>query len=126
MIRYMIDNMREEYDFSQGTRGAVLHHDGETRITLWVDTEVLEWFRAMAEREGRGYQTAMRTALRGYRGEKEQNMEKPLNLEIGGLYTMYRDRLNAIQAENRIDPINEHLTSAYSEIVGQRHGQATA
>ena len=32
-----MDEMREEYDFSQGTRGAVLHHDGETCITLYVN-----------------------------------------------------------------------------------------
>lgn len=58
--------MREEYDFSQGTRGAVLPHHGKTRITLWVDTEVLDWFRTAAAREGRGYQTAMHAALRQY------------------------------------------------------------
>jgi len=52
------------YDFSSGRRGAVLPHEGKTRITMWVDTDVLEWFRARAEREGRGYQTAMNEALK--------------------------------------------------------------
>lgn len=58
--------MRDEYDFSQGTRGAVLPHQGKTRITIWIDTEVLDWFRAHAEHAGHGYQTAMNTALRQY------------------------------------------------------------
>lgn len=51
------------YDFSGGRRGAVLPHEGKTRITMWVDTNVLDWFRERAEREGRGYQTAMNEAL---------------------------------------------------------------
>ncbi len=63
------------FDFSQGKRGAVVPHQGKTRITLWVDTEVLDWFRALAEREGRGYQTAMNAALRQY----TQQAERPLH-----------------------------------------------
>jgi uncharacterized protein (DUF4415 family) len=52
------------YDFSRGRRGAVLAHEGKTRITMWIDSDTLNWFRARAEREGRGYQTAMNDALR--------------------------------------------------------------
>ncbi len=29
---------------------------------MWIDTNEFEWFRARAEREGRGYQTAMNDA----------------------------------------------------------------
>jgi hypothetical protein len=36
---------------------------------MWVDTDVLEWFREQAEREGRGYQTAMNEALAAYARE---------------------------------------------------------
>ncbi|MGD1067048.1 MAG: BrnA antitoxin family protein [Vulcanimicrobiaceae bacterium] len=57
------------YDFSEGRRGAVLPHAGKTRITMWVDTPVLDWFRSNAEREGRGYQTAMNDALAAYANE---------------------------------------------------------
>jgi uncharacterized protein (DUF4415 family) len=57
------------YDFSAGKRGAVLPHEGKTRITMWVDTDVLDWFRARAEREGRGYQTAMNEALHAFAEE---------------------------------------------------------
>jgi uncharacterized protein (DUF4415 family) len=69
------ENMREEYDFSQGKRGAVLPHQGKTRITIWIDTEILDWFRTTADREGRGYQTAMNAALRQY----TQQNERPLH-----------------------------------------------
>jgi uncharacterized protein (DUF4415 family) len=52
------------YDFSKGKRGSVLAQPGKTRITMWIDTDVLAAFREAAEREGRGYQTAMNDALR--------------------------------------------------------------
>jgi len=35
---------------------------------MWIDTEVLDWFRARADREGRGYQTAMNEALNTFAG----------------------------------------------------------
>lgn len=60
------DDMFEEYDFSKGKRGAVISHRGKTRITIWIDTGVLEWFKDKAEQEGRGYQTAMNQALHSY------------------------------------------------------------
>ncbi len=58
--------MLEEYDFSKGKRGAVIPNKGKTRITIFIDTDIVEWFRDEAEREGRGYQTAINQALRNY------------------------------------------------------------
>ena len=52
------------YDFSKGKRGAVIPQKGKTRITIFIDTDILEWFRDQAEREGRGYQTEINQALR--------------------------------------------------------------
>jgi uncharacterized protein (DUF4415 family) len=60
------NEMLEEYDFSKGKRGAVIPHKGKTRITIFIDSDILEWFRDEAEREGRGYQTAINQALREY------------------------------------------------------------
>jgi uncharacterized protein (DUF4415 family) len=56
----------QEYDFSKGKRGPVISNKGKTRITIFIDTDILEWFRDEAEREGRGYQTAINQALRNY------------------------------------------------------------
>ena len=56
----------EEYDFSKGKRGPVISQRGKTRITIFIDTNILEWFRDEAEREGRGYQTEINQALRNY------------------------------------------------------------
>lgn len=56
--------MKNQYDFSEGKRGAVLPAEGKTRITLYLDTDVLEAFRERADRAGRGYQTLINEVLR--------------------------------------------------------------
>ena len=56
--------MRKEYDFSQGKRGAVLASPGKTRVTIMLDDDVIESFRARADASGRGYQTMINEALR--------------------------------------------------------------
>ena len=60
------NEMLEEYDFSKGKRGPVIPNKGKTRITIFIDSDILGWFRDEAEREGRGYQTAINQALRNY------------------------------------------------------------
>lgn len=60
------NKMLDEYDFSEGKRGTVIPHQGKTRITIWIDTETLNWFKENAENDGRGYQTAINDALRNY------------------------------------------------------------
>jgi hypothetical protein len=56
--------MRKEYDFSKGRRGAVLPSGGKTRITIMLDNDILEHYRAQAETAGTGYQTMINAALR--------------------------------------------------------------
>ena len=56
--------MKKEYDFSQGKRGAVVRQDGKTRITIYLDNDVLEAFRDLANNAGIGYQTMINQALR--------------------------------------------------------------
>ena len=60
--------MRSEYDFSRGRRGPVIPVPrGKTRITIRLDKDVLEWFRAQVEAAGGGnYQTLINSALREY------------------------------------------------------------
>ena len=56
--------MRKEYDFKAAKRGAVLPSTAKTRITIMLDDDVNEAFRAKAEASGRGYQTLINDALR--------------------------------------------------------------
>jgi len=58
--------MKKEYDFSEGKRGAVVKSRGKTRITIHLDDDVIDAFRAKAEGSSRGYQTLINEALRGY------------------------------------------------------------
>lgn len=55
--------MRTEYDFKRGKRGAVVSSTGKTRITIMLDDDVIEHFRARAEALGTGYQTLINAAL---------------------------------------------------------------
>ena len=57
--------MNTEYDFSTTvTRGAARPVKRKTRITIYLDDEVLEEFRSLSERCGTGYQTLINAALR--------------------------------------------------------------
>lgn len=58
--------MEPEYDFSKGKRGAIEPvAKGKTRITIRLDDDILEWFRAEANNKGGdNYQTSINEALR--------------------------------------------------------------
>ena len=58
--------MRQKYDLSDAKRGPVLKQSGKTRITILLDRDVVNAFRARTEDTGRGYQTAINQALREY------------------------------------------------------------
>jgi uncharacterized protein (DUF4415 family) len=58
------DDMKSNYDFSKGKRGAVVPAGGKTRITIYLDDDVLEAFRAKAAAQGKGYQTLINEVLR--------------------------------------------------------------
>lgn len=60
--------MKDEYDFSQGKRGALDPIPaGKTRITIRLDDDIISWFRQQAEQaSGGNYQTSINQALRDY------------------------------------------------------------
>lgn len=58
--------MKKEYDFSKAKRGAVLPATGKTRITAYLDDIVIERFKVLSEKTGKGYQTLINDALRAY------------------------------------------------------------
>jgi uncharacterized protein (DUF4415 family) len=67
--------MKKEYDFSKGKRGAVVPQKGKSRITIYLDDEILDEFRVRADKVGKGYQTIINEALRDYLGKPD----KPIN-----------------------------------------------
>lgn len=76
--------MRKEYDFSKGKRGAVVHVPaGKTRITIRLDTELLQWFKQQVHAAGGGnYQTLINSALREYVEGKQEQLEETLRRVI--------------------------------------------
>lgn len=70
--------MKREYDFSRGKRGAVVPQTGKTRITIYIDDDVLEAFRDRADPSGRGYQTMINDALRAYLGKANPAIDEEI------------------------------------------------
>lgn len=71
--------MKREYDFLRGKRGPVVPVPrGKTRITIRLDTELLDWFRSQVEAAGGGnYQTLINLALKEYVRETSSEIAEP-------------------------------------------------
>jgi hypothetical protein len=55
--------MKAEYDFSKGRRGQAVPTKGKTRITIYIDDQIVAAFKAESARTGIGYQTLINAAL---------------------------------------------------------------
>jgi uncharacterized protein (DUF4415 family) len=80
--------MKKEYDFGKGKRGSVIAAKGKTRITIYLDDDILEDFRDRADAAGRGYQTMINDALRAYLGKAtspvdEEALRRVIREELG-------------------------------------------
>jgi uncharacterized protein (DUF4415 family) len=56
--------MKAELDFSTGKRGAVISDTGKSRITIFLDKDILNEFKQRAAASGKGYQTLINDTLR--------------------------------------------------------------
>ncbi len=72
--------MKDEYDFRAGKRGAVDPlPSGQTRITIRLDDDILDWFREQVNAAGGGnYQTLINNALREYVQQRKEPLEETL------------------------------------------------
>ncbi len=72
--------MEDEYDFSQGKRGALDPiTSGKTRITIRLDDDVLAWFRDRVHESGGGnYQTLINNVLHQYIQQQREPLEETL------------------------------------------------
>jgi len=70
----------KEHDFDNAERGAVVQPPpGKTRITIRIDTDVLNWFRNEVHEAGGGnYQTLINEALREYVRHRDGMFESTL------------------------------------------------
>jgi uncharacterized protein (DUF4415 family) len=83
--------MKKVYDFSKGKRGAVIPTTGKTRITIYLDDQIVQRFKAQSEKTGKGYQTLINDALQSYLS----GQEKPLTAEV--IRKIVREELTANQ-----------------------------
>jgi len=75
---------KEEYDFEKAKQGPVVKPPpGKTRITIRVDTDILNWFREQVHKRGGGnYQTHINEALREYVNIKDHALENTIRKVI--------------------------------------------
>ena len=86
--------MRDEYDFGKAKRGATIQSPGKIRITIMLDDDVIEYFRAQADSEGVGYQTLInaRCARRQPVPQKAKPEARPLT--VATLRRVLREELH--------------------------------
>lgn len=83
--------MKKTYDFSKGTRGAVVPAaaPGQTPVTLPLDDEVIDWFRQQVNDAGGGdYLVLINTVLREHIRRRsddllEETLRKIIREELG-------------------------------------------
>ena len=94
--------MKKYYDFSNGTRGAVIPTPpGKTRITIRIDADVLDWFREQVDAAGGGnYQTMMNDALREHMEGKAEPFEETLRRVLEELLPGSKVRRKAVRRRN--------------------------
>ena len=68
--------MKEHYDFSQGTRGAVAK-TGKEKITIRLDLEVIQWFKDQVQGGG-NYQSLINEALKAHIKQQGETLEETL------------------------------------------------
>jgi uncharacterized protein (DUF4415 family) len=68
--------MKKEYNFKNAKRGPIIPGKGKTRITMYLDTDIVESFRERADKAGYGYQTMINEALREYLSKTEKTLNE--------------------------------------------------
>ena len=80
---------KKEYNFETAQQGPVVQlPSGKTRITIRLDTDILNWFKKQVHDAGGGnYQTLVNQALREHvqanNGALEQTLRKVIREELG-------------------------------------------
>lgn len=85
--------MMDNYDFSQGKRGAVIQHQKEN-INLYLDKDVLQWFRDQVTGGG-DYQALINQVLKHHIQHHDESLEDTLRRVIREEVTQ---KTNAIAA----------------------------
>jgi len=75
--------MREEYDFSEAELVVPPKDPKKTRITIRIDTKILNWFRQRVHEAGGGnYQTLINDALKSHIKSYNAEIKEPFPFSI--------------------------------------------
>jgi len=90
--------MKDEYDMSQAKRGAIVPLEpNQTRITIRIDTDILDWLREKVNRAGGGnYQTIINQALREYIQYDYEPLPSSLSIGESTLRRVIREELQVV------------------------------
>ncbi len=61
----MVNNMREEYDFSEGERGKFYRQDSRLNIPIYLDEEVSNFVEKIASKKGIDRSSVVNDLIRG-------------------------------------------------------------
>jgi uncharacterized protein (DUF4415 family) len=90
--------IKDEYDMSQAKRGAIVPpNPNQTRITIRIDTDILDWLRDKVNKAGGGnYQTIINNALREYMQSDKAPLENQLSIGESTLRRVIREELQVV------------------------------
>ena len=103
--------MKREYDFRYGKRGAVLKTPpGKTRITIRIDNDILQAFRAQVHTAGGGsYQALINRVLREHIESREEFLKETLR-------SVVREELAKYGRNQRARPTKRSSRSAKGDV----------
>ena len=61
----MVNDMRDEYDFSKGERGKFYRPDSKLNIPIYLDEEVLDFVKKIASKKGVDRSTVVNDLIKG-------------------------------------------------------------
>lgn len=99
---------------SGARRGAAISNEGKTRITMYLDNDVLNHFRNVAGAKGRGYQTEINQCLRQVIESKVDDV----TVKVG------RHIRQKVLAVNRCRKQDLRLTAHHMVVLGTLHANA--
>lgn len=118
--------MKAEYDFSKAKRGAIKSSAGKTRITIYLDDDLLEHFRDVATLEGLGYQTVINRTLRAAAATAQLPAGNE-GIDASALLVEIRNTLNEVKERLPVpsaEPTRGGGRDGASEGVAQRRNEA--
>ncbi len=74
--------MKKEYNLKSAKKRQVVSQKGKTRITIYLDNDVIEEFRNRADAAGYGYQTMINEALKRHLKKADKPLDETMIRQV--------------------------------------------